>query len=395
MTEMFEIVADARLARGKGRTIRGAAIQSSKASMTAVSAPHAPQIRAVRWWLVSIAALIAIMVLVGGATRLTESGLSIVEWKPVSGTLPPLDQAQWTQAFEAYKTIPQYREINAGMTLSEFKTIFWWEWSHRLLGRVIGIAYLLPFLWFMWRGALPGELRRRLWLIFGLGALQGAVGWWMVASGLSQRVEVSHYRLATHLVLALLIFAAIVWTLRRLTDRSPSAASARLKLTGMALVALTFVQLYLGALVAGLRAGKIYNTWPDIDGGLIPSAARLFFETPWWRNLFDNTLTVQFEHRMVGYTLLVLAALHAFDAVRSRAGTSAVNGALWLAAVVTLQATLGVLTLLNQVPMDLALAHQGVAIAVLTLAVLQAERLAARQPESAQPSLVQPVTQTG
>ena len=189
--------------------------------MTAVPARKSPQIRAVRWWLFSIAALIAIMVLVGGATRLTESGLSIVEWKPVTGALPPLDQAQWTQAFEAYKAIPHYREMNAGMSLAEFKTIFWWEWSHRLLGRVIGAAYLLPFLWFMWRGALGADLRRRLWLIFGLGALQGAVGWWMVASGLSHRVEVSQYRLATHLVLALVIFAAVVWTLRRLTQRPP------------------------------------------------------------------------------------------------------------------------------------------------------------------------------
>jgi len=395
MTEMFQLLAGARLARGKGRTIRGAAIQSSAASMTAVFAHEPPQIRAVRWWLVSIAALIALMVLVGGATRLTESGLSIVEWKPVAGVLPPLDQAQWTQAFEAYKTIPQYREINAGMSLSEFKTIFWWEFSHRLLGRVIGIAYLLPFLWFMWRGALATDLRRRLWLIFGLGALQGAVGWWMVASGLSERVEVSQYRLATHLVLALLIFAALVWTLRRLAERPPSAASVRLKMTGWVLVVLTFVQLYLGALVAGLRAGKIYNTWPDIDGSFIPSAARLFFEAPWWRNLFDNTLTVQFEHRMTAYALFVLAVLHAIDSIRSRAGTSAVSGALWLAAVVTLQATLGILTLLNQAPMDLALAHQAVAIAVLTLAVLQAERLSVRQPESERRKLVLPVTQIG
>ncbi|MGZ3324836.1 MAG: COX15/CtaA family protein, partial [Xanthobacteraceae bacterium] len=184
--------------------------------MTAVPSRQAPQIRAVQWWLVSITGLIALMVLVGGATRLTEAGLSIVEWKPVTGALPPLDQEQWTQAFEAYKKIPQYREMNAGMNLAEFKTIFWWEFSHRLLGRVIGIAYLLPFLWFIWRGFLAADLRRRLWLIFGLGALQGAVGWWMVASGLSQRVEVSHTRLAVHLILALLIFAAIVWTLRRL-----------------------------------------------------------------------------------------------------------------------------------------------------------------------------------
>ena len=362
--------------------------------MTAIPASPAPEIRAIRAWLVSIAALIAIMVLVGGATRLTESGLSIVEWKPVTGALPPLNQEQWTQAFEAYKTIPQYRAMNAGMSLAEFKTIFWWEWSHRLLGRVIGVAYLLPFLWFMWRGVVTADLRRRLWLIFGLGALQGAVGWWMVASGLSQRVEVSQYRLATHLVLALLIFAAIVWTLRRLIARPPLAASLRLRITGAALVVLTFVQLYLGALVAGLRAGRIYNTWPDIDGGLIPSAARLFFEQPWWRNLFDNTLTVQFEHRMTAYALVLLAAWHAFDTVRSRAGTAAITGAVWLMAAIALQATLGILTLLNQVPMDLALAHQAVAIAVLTLAVLQAERLAPR-PERALQELARPVTQAG
>ncbi len=363
--------------------------------MTAVLAHQAPNIRAVRWWLASIAALIAIMVLVGGATRLTESGLSIVEWKPVTGALPPLNQEQWTQAFEAYKTIPQYREMNSGMDLAEFKTIFWWEWSHRLLGRVIGIAYLLPFLWFMWRGVLAADLRRRLWLIFGLGALQGAVGWWMVASGLSQRVEVSQDRLATHLVLALLIFAAIVWTLRRQADRPPLAASSRLKITGVTLVVLTFVQLYLGALVAGLRAGRIYNTWPDIDGAFIPSSAGLFFETPWWRNLFDNTLTVQFEHRMVAYALFVLAVLHALDAIRSRAGAAAVSGAWWLAAVIALQATLGILTLLYQVPMDLALAHQAAAIAVLTLAVAQAERLAGRPAERERQKLVLPVTQTG
>ena len=362
--------------------------------MTAVPASQNSH-RAVRWWLVSIAALIAIMVLVGGATRLTESGLSIVEWNPVAGALPPLNQEQWTQAFEGYKTIPQYHAMNAGMTLAEFKTIFWWEWSHRLLGRVIGAAYLLPFLWFMWRGVLVRDLRRRLWVIFGLGALQGAVGWWMVASGLSQRVEVSQYRLATHLVLALLIFAEIVWTLRRLTERRPLAASARLKTTAGALVVLTFVQLYFGALVAGLRAGKIYNTWPDIDGGLIPPAARLFFEVPWWRNLFDNTLMVQFEHRMTAYLLFLLAVLHAFDAIRSRAGSVAVNGALWLAAVIALQATLGILTLLNQVPMDLALAHQAIAVAVLTLAVLQAERLAARRPETGRQQLGLQVGQAG
>src|SRR5271169_273214 len=217
--------------------------------MTSISAQPRPGKRAVRWWLFSIALLIAITVLVGGATRLTESGLSIVEWKPVTGALPPLTEAQWTQAFDAYKTIPQYHALNAGMTLAAFKTIFWWEWSHRLLGRVIGAAFLLPFLWFLWRGGLSAELKRRLWLIFALGALQGAVGWWMVASGLSERVEVSQYRLATHLVLALLIFAAVVWTLQRLGESAPSSAPVRLKVSAVILLTLTFVQLYLGALV--------------------------------------------------------------------------------------------------------------------------------------------------
>jgi len=332
--------------------------------------------RSVRIWLLTVAALIALMVVVGGATRLTESGLSIVEWKPVTGALPPLTDTQWNAAFEAYKKIPQYQALNAGMDLAQFKTIFWWEWSHRLLGRVIGVVYLLPFLFFLWRGALGAELKRRLWVIFGLGALQGAVGWWMVASGLSQRIEVSHYRLATHLVLALLIYASIVWTLRRLGAREPLAVSARLRITSVVLVAVTFVQLYLGALVAGLRAGLVYNTWPLIDGAFIPAGARLWFDTPWWRNLFDNTLTVQFEHRMTAYALFALAILHALDALRS--SRAAVSGTLWLVAAVTLQATLGILTLLYQVPIPLALSHQAVAIAVLTLAVMQAERLAPR-----------------
>jgi cytochrome c oxidase assembly protein subunit 15 len=343
--------------------------------MAAIYVPRASDIRAVRVWLILVAILIAVMVLVGGATRLTEAGLSIVEWKPVTGVLPPLSETQWTAAFDAYKTIPQYRQLNAGMSPGEFKSIFWWEWGHRLLGRAIGLAYLLPFLWFLWRGALGTELKQRLWGIFGLGALQGAVGWWMVVSGLSQRVEVSQYRLATHLVLALMIFAGIVWTLRRLGDTTPSVAPLRLKIGAIVLLVLTFVQLYLGALVAGLRAGKIYNTWPDIDGGFIPSAARLFFDAPWWRNLFENTLTVQFEHRMVAYTLFALAVLHAIDAARSRVDRAVIDGAVWLLGVVALQATLGILTLLNQAPMDLALTHQAVAIAVLTLAVLQAERL--------------------
>jgi cytochrome c oxidase assembly protein subunit 15 len=217
----------------------------------------------------------------------------------------------------------------------------------------------------------------------------------MVASGLSERVEVSQYRLATHLVLALLIFASIIWTLRRLGEAQSSAAPSRLKITAVALLALTFVQLYLGALVAGLRAGKIYNTWPEIDGGFIPSAARLFFDVPWWRNLFENTLTVQFEHRMVAYTLFVVTVLHTIDAVRSRAERAVIDGALWLSGIVILQATLGILTLLNQAPLDLSLAHQAVAILVLTLVVFQAERLTRARREPIVQGIGQPATQTG
>jgi cytochrome c oxidase assembly protein subunit 15 len=257
------------------------------------------------------------------------------------------------------------------------------------------VVYLLPFIWFMGRGVLGLDLRRRLWLIFGLGALQGAVGWWMVASGLSQRVEVSQYRLATHLVLALLIFASIIWTLRRLGEPMPFAARLRHKITARALLILTFVQLYLGALVAGLRAGKIYNTWPDIDGGFFPPAAGLFFETPWWRNLFENRLTVQFEHRMVAYTLFALAAMHVVDVSLSRTRKDVIDGSLWLAGVIALQVTLGIFTLLNQAPMDLALSHQAIAIAVLTLAVFQAERLTGGRHERASRDVVRPVAQAG
>lgn len=322
--------------------------------------------------------LVAIMVLVGGATRLTESGLSIVEWKPVTGALPPMTDAAWAQAFDAYKTIPQYRELNAGMSLGEFKTIFWWEWSHRLLGRVIGIAYLLPFLFFLWRGVLPPHVRRRLWVILGLGALQGAVGWWMVASGLTHRVEVSQYRLAAHLMLALVIFSAMLWTLRRLSD-APRAddAAPRLRATAVALLVVTFVQIYFGALVAGLRAGRLYNTWPQIDGGLIPDTARLFFEQPWWRNFFDNALTVQFSHRMTAYALLALAIVHLVDAIASRA-SRVIGGAGVLVVAILMQAGLGIATLLYEVPIVPALGHQALALVVLALAVLHVDRMTPR-----------------
>jgi cytochrome c oxidase assembly protein subunit 15 len=340
---------------------------------------HAGQGRhafAIRVWLLAVAALIFAMVLVGGATRLTESGLSITEWQPVTGTVPPLSDAQWQAEFGKYKTIPQYQQMNRGMSLAEFKTIFWWEWTHRLLGRLIGAAFLLPFLWFLWRGWVEPGLRSRLWAIFGLGALQGAVGWWMVASGLAGRTEVSQYRLAFHLTLACVIYVAIVWTAERLVARPAAVVAPRLRVTAIVLLVLVLGQIYLGALTAGLRAGLTYNTWPLIDGAFVPSSAHLFFDQPLWRNFFENALTVQFDHRMMAYTVLIVALLHAADAVRSQTRGGVATGAIVLALAVMVQATLGILTLLYQVPIALGLAHQGMALVVLTIASLHAARAA-------------------
>jgi cytochrome c oxidase assembly protein subunit 15 len=335
--------------------------------------------RAIRLWLLAVAALVFIMVLVGGATRLTESGLSIVEWQPVTGTLPPLTENDWQAEFDKYKAIPQYQKLNAGMQLAEFKTIFWWEWAHRLLGRVIGAVFLLPFLWFLWRGWIDKGMQWRLAGIFALGAFQGAVGWWMVASGLTERVSVSPYRLAFHLTLACLLYVAIVWTAQRLRPRT-AAADAGFGGSAIAIMVLVLVQIYLGALVAGLDAGLAYNTWPLIDGAFVPELPRLLLLSPAWRNFFENVLTVQFDHRMVAYALWLAAVLHALNVWRSQGGEPARNGALLLAVAVTLQACLGILTLLYQAPLGLALAHQAMAIIVLMLATLHAERVTLPRP---------------
>jgi cytochrome c oxidase assembly protein subunit 15 len=334
--------------------------------------------RAVRLWLYAMAAMVAAMVLVGGATRLTESGLSITEWQPVMGTLPPLNAAQWLTEFHRYQQIPQYRALNQGMSLDAFKTIFWWEWTHRLLGRLIGVVFLVPLLWFLWRGWIERALRARLWLIFGLGALQGAVGWWMVASGLVHRVEVSQYRLATHLVLACVIYIAILWTALRFSEEPHEPAPARLRLTAVGLLILVLGQIYLGALVAGLRAGYIYNTWPSIDGGLLPDVSRLFLAKPLWRNFFENALTVQFDHRMLAYAIWIVAAWHMVATLRTAQHGTAWRGALALFIAVTLQAALGITTLLLVVPLGLAMLHQAMAIIVLTAAVVHAAQMTRR-----------------
>jgi len=347
--------------------------------MTSLAPPFETRRRAIRLWLLAVATLIFVTVTVGGATRLTESGLSIVEWKPVTGVIPPFDAPAWQTEFDKYRTIPQYRERHPGMSLDEFKTIYWWEWTHRLSARLVGGVFLVPFLWFLWRGWIDPPLRTRLWTIFALGAMLGVIGWLMVASGLSERIRVSQYWLAFHLTLACLIFAAVLWTGEGLAARAAIIVPRRIRVGALVVLVLILVQIYLGALVSGTRAGLIYNTWPLIDGALVPEPARLFFDVPLWRNFFENTLTVQFDHRMVAYALELLVLLHAVDVARTVRGGAALTGALALASAVTLQATLGIATLIHQVPLALALPHQTVALAVLAIAVVHAKRLA-REP---------------
>ena len=344
-------------------------------------------LRAVRLWLYAVAAMIFLTLVVGGATRLTESGLSITEWKPVTGVLPPLTQSDWQTEFSKYQAIPQYKERNQGMSLDEFKTIYFWEWSHRLLARTTGFVFLLPFLFFLWRGWVPPGLRLRLWGMFAGGAALGAVGWWMVSSGLagSNLVSVSQYRLGFHLTLACAIYAAVLWTAQSLkgdglVPKARPDAPARLRLGALALMLAMLLQIYLGALVAGLDAGLTYNTWPLIDGALVPDGARLWFIQPAWRNLFENTLTVQFNHRLLAYALFIGAWLHAYDAWRAQSGA---RGALLLAVGVTLQAALGIVTLLEQAPLDLALSHQMLAIVVFTVSIVHGEALSQRAPVGA------------
>jgi cytochrome c oxidase assembly protein subunit 15 len=331
----------------------------------------------VRLWLWIVAGLVFLMVVVGGATRLTESGLSITQWKPISGVLPPLGDAQWTAAFEDYKKIPQYRELFPDMDLARFKVIYAWEWSHRLLGRLIGLVFALPLAIFWLRGRLPRKSKPKLLGILALGALQGAIGWWMVSSGLVHRVEVAQERLAIHLLLAALIFSACLWVAAGLGPQRRLVIAhgrERLAFVAMLLLVLVFVQLGAGALVAGLRAGLIYNTWPLMDGAFVPPAEALLPVSPWWANLVDTGATVQFDHRMLAYLLLALSLLHFADA-EATAGGRAGRGAGVLFGHIGAQAVLGVVTVLLAAPLWAALSHQALAMAVLAVATLHARRL--------------------
>jgi cytochrome c oxidase assembly protein subunit 15 len=324
-------------------------------------------LRALRLWLGAVALLIVAMILVGGATRLTDSGLSITEWKPLVGAIPPLSDADWKQAFEAYQKIPEYTEIKHGMSLDQFKTIFWWEWAHRFLGRFIGIAFFVPFVAFWAAGYIPRNLLPRLFGLFVLGGLQGAMGWYMVKSGLVDRTDVSQYRLAAHFGIALIILGYTLWLLFGLGKEERRAGLSAPGVVAGLVLALIFVQLLAGALVAGLDAGMGYNTWPLMNGALIPSG--LDSASPWYLNLFENPLTVQFDHRMLGYAVVAATLAQAVWLGFRRAPGPLVGSALTLAAFALLQGVFGVWTLLLAVPIPLGLAHQAGAVAVFAAAL--------------------------
>lgn len=325
-------------------------------------------LRPVRIWLYGLAAFVLLIVVVGGITRLTESGLSITSWKPISGTIPPLNQAQWEAEFEAYKQIPQYSVLNSWMSLDDFKVIFFWEWFHRLLARALGLVFLIPFVIFLFQKRLPRDLALPLFGLFVLGGLQGALGWWMVSSGLTELTSVSQYRLAAHLTAASLLFIALLYVARSL---SPGRVLGRVTAfhmnTAILLLVLVIVQIGAGAFVAGLDAGMGYQTWPLMDGAIIPNG--LLVMEPAWRNLFENALTVQFIHRGIAYFIVAYLGYLVWRRHKD-GGFGGVHG--WLPRIgfiVLLQVGLGIATLLMSVPIGLAVGHQALAFMLAGLTI--------------------------
>ena len=323
---------------------------------------------AVGLWLLAVALVILAMVTIGGLTRLTGSGLSITEWKPIMGALPPLSEAEWADAFAKYRRIPQYVVENQGMSLAGFKAIFWWEWAHRFLGRLLGVMFLVPFLWFAAVGAIRRSEWPRMILLFALGACQGLIGWWMVTSGLETRVSVSQYRLAIHLGAALLLLVAILWIALGYLRGADGKGDAK---RGFAFAALVYVQMMLGALVAGLHAGLIYNTWPLMNGKALPEEP--FFHAPWWINFFENPGLAQFNHRMGAYIVAAAAASIYMQGVRLTG--EAKKSAKAVAVITTVQIFLGITTLLLVSPVWLSALHQVTAAALLCVAVWHAFEL--------------------
>jgi len=327
--------------------------------------------RAMRIWLQVLFVLVVIMIAVGGLTRLTDSGLSITEWAPLSGAIPPLSAEDWEAEFAAYREIPEYQLQNQGMSLAEFKVIYWWEWGHRQLGRFIGLVWALGFVGLLAFRAMPRGWTGRALLLGGLGGLQGAIGWWMVSSGLAPgMLDVASYRLAVHLGLAFLILALIAWFVLKLGRDEAELMAARRdgdrKLKGMAtgVLHLSFVQILIGALVAGIDAGRNYPDWPLMAAGFLPP--NMWMIEPWWRNLFENDGTVQFIHRMVGYLLLIVGAVAWFAGRKSaRDVTRGAFHAMFL--MLILQIVLGIVTVLYSAPWHFAILHQFGAVVLIVL----------------------------
>jgi cytochrome c oxidase assembly protein subunit 15 len=328
--------------------------------------------RAIVAWLAICCLLVFAMVVVGGVTRLTHSGLSITEWQPIVGAIPPLTDADWNEAFAKYRLTPEFREVNHAMTLPEFKRIFWWEYVHRLLGRFIGVAFLLPYLWFLARGLLPRSFRWPLAGIFALGGLQGALGWFMVQSGLVDDPRVSQFRLTAHLGLAFAIFGAMLWVALSLSfpariDPRVVPGARPLRRLAIVVAALVFAMVLSGGLVAGIRAGFAYNTFPLMHGRIVPP--EILMLSPWWKNFFWNMATVQFDHRALAWTLAFAVPFFAWRAWRAGLPWRASATATALVAMLALQVALGIATLVNVVPLPLAALHQAGAVAVFGLAL--------------------------
>jgi cytochrome c oxidase assembly protein subunit 15 len=323
--------------------------------------------RATANWLFFCCALVFLMVVVGGVTRLTQSGLSIVEWQPVAGVLPPMGDAQWQELFEKYQKTPEYAQRNAGMDVAGFKKIFWWEYVHRLLGRLIGVVFLLPFLWFLFKGKLDGDVAWKLGGIFILGGLQGGLGWFMVQSGLVQEPRVDALRLAAHLGLAFVIYGWMFWVALDLVrrERLPNTDGLRGRAGGM--LALVFLQVLAGALVAGIHAGKAYNTFPLMDGHFIPPDIAVL--EPWWANLAYNMATTQFTHRILAIAVALMAIGVWFDVRRDLPNPRARFWSTMLVIAVAAQFGLGVATLLAGVPVNLGVLHQAGAVIVFSVAL--------------------------
>ena len=332
--------------------------------------------RTVGWWLLVCCALVFAMVVVGGITRLTHSGLSITEWQPIVGALPPLDEAQWNEAFAKYQATPEYQQVNRGMSLEAFKRIFWWEYLHRLLGRAIGVAFLAPFVWFLARQRIPPGYAPRLFGIFLLGGLQGAMGWYMVQSGLVDDPRVSQLRLTAHLGLAMVIFAAMFLTALSLLDgeRTRSTRLPSLARFAKALLFVVFLMALSGGLVAGIRAGFAYNSFPLMNGHLVPP--EILMITPWYLNFWNNMATVQFDHRLIGLVLALLVPLFWWRVqVAPGASRRARVGAHVLLGLLAVQIALGISTLLLVVPLPLAAAHQAGAFLVFAATLHAAQAL--------------------